>query len=53
MTTVTVGTDTIPASADLETVFDTGGGPNGVIYYSNSSTPPECLTDTLAMGRSP
>lgn len=39
VTTVTVDTANGPASADLATVFDTGGGPNGVIYYGNSSTP--------------
>ncbi len=39
-TTVTVDTESGPASADLPTVFDTGGGPNGVIYYSDDSTDP-------------
>ncbi len=36
-TTVTIDTATGPASAELPTVFDTGGGPNGVIYYSDDS----------------
>jgi hypothetical protein len=41
VTTVTVDTENGPASADLPTVFDTGGGPNGVIYYSDSSPDPD------------
>lgn len=40
-TTVTVDTENGPASANLPTVFDTGGGANGVIYYSDSSADPD------------
>jgi hypothetical protein len=41
VTTVTIDTENGPASADLPTVFDTGGGANGVIYYSDSSADPD------------
>lgn len=36
-TTLTVDTTSGPTSTELPTVFDTGGGPNGVIYYSDDS----------------
>lgn len=39
-TTVTIETEGGLASAELPTVFDTGGGPNGVIYYSADSPAP-------------
>ncbi|WP_169809510.1 hypothetical protein [Terrimicrobium sacchariphilum] len=50
VTTVTVQTAEGVASADLATVFDTGGGPNGVIYYGNSSTPPGVFDGYLPNG---
>lgn len=36
-TTVTLDTANGPVSTELPTVFDTGGGPNGVLYYSDDS----------------
>ena len=36
-TTVTLETENGLASAELPSVFDTGGGPNGVLYYSSDS----------------
>ncbi|NDC55032.1 MAG: PEP-CTERM sorting domain-containing protein, partial [Planctomycetia bacterium] len=50
--TVTVNTDRGPASAALPTVFDTGGGPNGVIYYSGSSADPGLFSGVINSGSS-
>ena len=50
--TVTVNTHRGPASAALPTVFDTGGGPNGVIYYSGSSADPTRFDGVIASGSS-
>ena len=50
--TVTVNTDHGPASAALPTVFDTGGGPNGVIYYSGSSADPRRFDGLITSGTS-
>ncbi|PTX96970.1 hypothetical protein DB345_07275 [Spartobacteria bacterium LR76] len=50
VTSVTVQTSSGPASQDLATVFDTGGGPNGVIYYGNNSNPPDAFAGYLPNG---
>ncbi len=50
--TVTVNTGHGLASASLPTVFDTGGGPNGVIYYSGSSADPELFRGVINSGSS-
>ena len=50
--TVTVNTNRGPVSAELPIVFDTGGGPNGVIYYSSSSADPSRFDGVIASGSS-